>query len=84
MADKTQDSLHEDEILVGIIRDTVEEICSSANGKYSNICNMASRSVDDKNKVVTNIFDLMTDDKMPMGMEAALSQVEVSFDKWGE
>lgn len=81
MEDKTQEHLHEDEILIGVIRGTVDDICGSSNLKYSNICNLASRSVDDKNKVVDNIFDLMTDDKMPLSMEAALSQVEMSSSK---
>ncbi len=77
-----QDNLNEEEILKGVIKKTVDDICSLGVEKYPNICRYASRSNEDKSKIVDDIFDMMTADTLPSTLLGALTQVDNKLNNW--
>jgi hypothetical protein len=77
---EAEDSLSNEAALRTVIRDTIADICDKSNQTYGNICKLASRSADDKSKVVQRVFDIMTESETDISLQAALSQVDSSID----
>ncbi len=74
----------EEELMKNIIRETVDDICLKKNDSYNNICRISSRSVSDRDKIINNVFDLMTSEKIQMGLKDALSSVDANLEPgWG-
>lgn len=80
MAEGIEDSLENEAALRKVIRDTITDICEKGNQVYGNICKLASRSADDKSKMVERVFVIMTESESGASLESALSQVDSSID----
>lgn len=74
--DSLQDSLQDEEVLRGVIKNTVLGICEKKKDAYPNICAYGSRSTIDVDKIVDKVFDYMTAETMPMELTPALNMVD--------
>ena len=72
------------ETLKSVIRDTIDLVCEKQNSRYPNICKLAHRSQDDREKIADNVFDLMTGDVVKLELDQAIGQVEGEIGSWGE
>ncbi len=72
-----QDQINEeDQLLKKIIKDTVDGICLKKIITFTNICAVASRSASDRDKIINDVFSLMTDSILPMELDTALASVD--------
>lgn len=72
------------EMLKSIIKDTIDIICQKQADRYPNICRLAHRSNDDKERIAENILDLMTSETLKLELDQAIGQVEGEIGSWGE
>lgn len=74
--DSLQESLHDEEVLRGIIKDTVIGICEKGIQGYPNIIAHGTRSKLDVEKIVEKILAYMTSEIMPMALDSAINMVD--------
>jgi hypothetical protein len=70
------EQLQEEEVLKGIIRNTIVGICEKNIQAYPNICRYASRATIDQNNIVEKTFNYMTSEIRPMALDTALNMVD--------